>query len=216
MVRIHRPEQHQPVLLLLDCGRQMAGLVDSRRKLDHAIDALLRLATVSLEVGDRVGLVAYGARVLVHLPPCGGTAHLRRLASSLVHLEASLEESNHAAALDTALARHHRRSLVVLFTDLRDGESVQPLVSRVLALRPRHLPLVVSLRDEPLHRRATGVPLDVQTSFERHAAQQLEHEVQRTLAALRERGALVVREPPERFGAGSVRAYLALKDRGLL
>ena len=56
----------------------------------------------------------------------------------------------------------------------------------------------------------------MQTAYERHAAQQLEHEVQRTLATLRERGALVVREAPERFGAGSVNAYLALKDRGLL
>jgi len=86
----------------------------------------------------------------------------------------------------------------------------------VLALRPRHLPLVVSLLDEPLLRRATGIPGDVQAAFERHAAQQLEQEVQRTVATLKERGALVVREAPERFGTGSVNAYLALKDRGML
>ena len=53
MVRVTQPERNQQVLLLLDCGRHMAGETagapgaPSRRKLDFAVDAALRVAKTS-------------------------------------------------------------------------------------------------------------------------------------------------------------------------
>ena len=60
-VRQHQPERNQQVILLLDCGRHMAGEVDGRRKLDHAVDATLRLAKVALDQGDLVACSRSGA-----------------------------------------------------------------------------------------------------------------------------------------------------------
>jgi len=148
MVRIHRPERDQPVMLVLDCGRHMAGLVEGRRKLDHAVDAALRLAKVSLDEEDLVGVVAFAGEVRAHVPPRKGAAHLRELARALYRVEAALEESDYGGALDLCFRRHHKRTLVVVLTDLVDPETSAVLVRRTLALAPRHLPLVASLYEQ--------------------------------------------------------------------
>lgn len=216
MVRVHQPERNQPVVIFLDCGRHMAGVVGGRRKLDHAVDAALRLSKVSLDKGDLVGVVAFAREVRTYLPPRKGAEHLRAITSTLYGIEASLEESDYGRALDFAFARHHRRSLVVLFTDLQDPQASGTLLRRTLALRPRHLPLVVSLLDEDVERAANDEPIDVQAAYVRQAAARLEDDYKRTTAQLRNAGALALRAPASRFGAAAVNEYLRVKGRGLL
>ncbi len=215
-VRVYQPERNQPVLLLLDCGRHMAGRVEGRRKLDHAVDAALRLAKVSLDAGDQVGVLAFARDVRAFLPPRKGGEHLRLLTAALYRAEAALEESDYGRAYDFAFARSSRRSLVVLFTDLVDPDASGTLLSRTLALRPRHLPVVASLLDEDLQRAATHVPPTLSDAYARQAAVRLEEDYQRTTLTLRDAGALVVRAPARGFGAAAVNTYLHVKTRGLL
>jgi uncharacterized protein (DUF58 family) len=216
MVRVYQPERNQPVLLLLDCGRHMAGRVDGRRKLDHAVDAALRLARVSLEAGDMVGVLAFASDVRAYLPPRKGREHLRLLTEALYRAEAALEESDYGRAYDFAFARSSRRSLVVLFTDLVDPDASGTLLTRTLALRPRHLPVVASLLDEDVRAAASDVPVTVQDAYARQAATRLEEDYQRTAVTLRDAGALVVRAPAKGFGAAAINTYLHVKARGLL
>ncbi len=216
MVRVYQPERNQPVLLLLDCGRHMAGKVDGRRKLDHAVDAALRLAKVSLDAGDQVGVLAFASDVQAYLPPRKGREHLRLLTAALYRAEAALEESDYGRAYDFAFARSSRRSLVVLFTDLVDPDASGTLLARTLALRPRHLPVVASLLDEDLRAAANDVPETVQDAYARQAATRVEEDYRRTALTLRDAGALVVRAPAKGFGAAAVNTYLHVKARGLL
>jgi uncharacterized protein (DUF58 family) len=216
MVRVHQPERDQRVLLLLDCGRHMAGEVARRRKLDHAVDAALRLAKVSLGLGDSVGVVAFGAQVRSSLVPRKGAEQLRAIAHALYRLDATLEESDFGAALDVAFARAHRRALVVIMTDLLDPKSALALIGRTRRLVPRHLPLIASLLDDDVHRAAMEVPRSAEDAYRRLVASRLEAEARATIAYLRNAGAQVVRASPAGFGAASVAAYLGIKHRGLL
>ncbi|WP_338865361.1 DUF58 domain-containing protein [Myxococcus stipitatus] len=216
LVRTWQPERHQPMLLLLDCGRHMAGKVRGRRKLDHAVDAALRLARVGLDAGDVVGVMAFASDVLTFLPPRKGHEHLRLITESLYRAEAALEESDYGRAYDFAFARQTRRTLVVLFTDLVDPDASSALLTRTLALRPRHLPVVASLLDEDVRAAATQVPEEVQDAYSRQAASRLEAEFRRTASTLRDAGALVVRAPAQGFGAATLNVYLDVKSRGLL
>jgi uncharacterized protein (DUF58 family) len=216
MVRVYQPERNQPVLLLLDCGRHMAGKVDGRRKLDHAVDAALRMAKVGLDAGDLVGVLAFASDVRAYLPPRKGREHLRLLTEALYRAEAALEESDYGRAYDFAFARSSRRSMVVLFTDLVDPDASGTLVARTLMLRPRHLPVVASLLDEDLQAAATEVPRTPQDAYTRQAATRLEEEYRRTAVTLRDSGVLVVRAPARGFGAAAINTYLHVKARGLL
>ena len=216
LVRQHQPERNQQVLLLLDCGRHMAGEVDGRRKLDHAVDATLRLAKVALDQGDLVGVMAFGRDVKRWLPPRKGTEQLRAIAQALYQVEAALEESNYGAAMDQAFARGSRRSLVIVLTDLVDQESAAALILRTRRLVPRHLPMIVSLQDEAVHRVATEIPATASAAYERIVAARMEREGAATVAKLREGGARVVRGTPAVFASAGVNAYLDIKQRGLL
>lgn len=216
LVRQHQPERNQQVLLLLDCGRHMAGEVDGRRKLDHAVDATLRLAKVALDQGDLVGVMAFGRDVKRFLPPRKGTEQLRAIAQALYQVEAALEESNYGAAMDQAFARGSRRSLVIVLTDLLDQETAGALLLRTRRLVPRHLPMIISLQDEAVHRVATAVPATATAAYERVVAARMEREGEATVARLREGGARVVRGTPAVFASAGVNAYLDIKQRGLL
>ncbi len=215
-VRQHQPERNQQVLLLLDCGRHMAGEVEGRRKLDHAVDAALRLAKVALDQGDLVGVMAFGKDVKRWLPPRKGAEQLRAIAQALYQVEAVLEESNYGAAMDRAFARGARRSLVIVLTDLLDLETAQSLLLRTRRLVPRHLPMIVSLQDADVHRVATAVPQTSAEAYQRVVAARLEREGEATVARLREGGARVVRGTPAVFASAGVSAYLDVKQRGLL
>lgn len=215
-VRVHQPERNQQVLLLLDCGRHMAGEVDGRRKLDHAVDAALRVARVSLDRGDLVGVLAYGAAVQAWLPARKGREQLRAIAHALYRVQATLEESDLGSALELAFARGVRRTLVLVMTDLLDADSSAALVKRTARLVPRHLPLIASLRDEAVHRTATRAPEDRLAAYERFVASRLEDDARATVARLREAGARVLRASAADFGAATVGAYLDLKGRGVL
>ncbi len=215
-VRQHQPEKNQQVILLLDCGRHMAGESEGRRKLDHAVDATLRLAKVALDQGDLVGVLAFGRDVKRWLPPRKGVEQLRAIAQALYQVEAVLEESNYGAAIDHAFAKGSRRSLVVVLTDLMDRDTASALLLRTRKLVPRHLPLVVSLQDQAVHRVATEVPATAAAAYERVIAAKLERDGEATVARLREGGARVVRGTPAVFASAGVSAYLDIKQRGLL
>ncbi len=217
MVRVTQPEKNQQVLLLIDCGRHMAGETEAgRRKLDFAVDAALRVAKVSLDQGDLVGVLAFGSAVKAWLPPKKGAEAMKATCALLYRVEATLEESDYGAAIDLAFSRGRKRSLVVMFTDLLDADTSAALVKRTLRLVPRHLPIVACLVDEDLQRVANGIPNDVAAAFDRQVAVKLEDEYRLTAARLRDAGARVVRSGAHTFGAATVNAYLDIKARGLL
>ena len=76
--------------------------------------------------------------------------------------------------------------------------------------------MIVSLQDEAVHRLATEIPQTSQQAFERVVAGRLERDGEATVAKLREGGARVVRGTPAMFASAGVRAYLDVKQRGLL
>jgi uncharacterized protein (DUF58 family) len=150
------------------------------------------------------------------VPPRKGLEQLRAIAAELYRAEATLEESDYGAALDRAFAKGARRSLVVVLTDLMDLETSGALVKRTLALVPRHLPLVASLLDEDLQKKALAIPVTSDAAYERHIAARMEDDYRLTAARLRDAGARVVRAAPAAFGPAAVNEYLELKARGAL
>lgn len=216
MVRAFRAEQHQQLVLLLDCGRHMAGEVHGRRKLDWAVDAALRLAKVALDQGDLVGVQAFSTDVLTWLPPQKGLAHLRAVTHALAHVEASFTEAQYDVALERAFRRASKRSLVVLLTDLLDPDAAQRLIKRMAKLRPKHLPLVASLVDEDVQALAHLRPDTDADAHRRVAAERLERDVAGTVRLLEDSGTLVVRSRAQALGPAMVQRYLEAKAKNQL
>jgi len=130
MVRQYEPERGQEVILLFDCGRRMGTSIvepgiPEWTKLDHALDAGLEFAAAVLSQGDRVGLLAYDSSVLSFVAPARSGRQLLRLKEAVFSLEASAAESQLADALDELNARHRRRALVIVLSDVADPLGVE-------------------------------------------------------------------------------------------
>ena len=76
------------------------------------------------------------------------------------------------SAIDTEL-RRHKIEVTVLFTDVIDRTASEALVAQAATLRPRHLPLAVTLRNPEMEALASRRPADQEDAFQRAAAEEL-------------------------------------------
>jgi uncharacterized protein (DUF58 family) len=97
-----------------------------------------------------------------------------------------------------------------------DRTASDALVAHAASLRPRHLPLAVTLRDPALESLATGRPAGTGAAFERAAAEELLGARDAALAEIRARGVIVLDVPPGSASSAVVERYHQLKRRGLL
>ena len=104
----------------------------------------------------------------------------------------------------------------MLFTDVIDRTASEALVAHAATLRPRHLPLAVTLRDPALEALAAARPAATAAAFERAAAEELLGAREAALAEMRGRGVMVLDVAPAGAGDAVVARYHQLKRRGLL
>ncbi len=224
LVNQYEAERSQNLVLLLDAGRSMAALADppvddeerpvaALTKLDRALNTALLLAHVASQRGDRVALLAYADDVRVFVPPQRGRRALLSTVHALYNLSAEPVEPDHGRAFDFLAQRNLRRSLVVLFTDLADGESSAVLAAHVRRAARQHMVVCVTLADPNLRRPAEARPTDGRSLYEKMVAQQLLNDRAAVLASLAAHGVRTVDADAESINPKLISAYLELKAR---
>lgn len=214
--RQYEVERSQNVILAIDLGRNMLAEIDGAQKLDYAIRAALLLAYVATLSDDRVGLLVFSDVVHTFLPPRKGRAQVYTILETLYDVRASLLEPDYAVALAYLRSRWKRRSLVVCFTDLWDPDSSRQTISELAGLQPHHLVAAVTLLDSRLPAAAGQPVTTAQSVYEKAVAQQSLDDRGRAIAALTQRGVLVVDSPADQLSAALVNRYLEVKERMLL
>ncbi len=216
MARRYEDERRQHVMILIDAGRMLTAESDGRPRLEAAIDAALDLAHSAVQHDDNVGLLAFADEILEYVPPSRGRRALRQILDALADIEGRLVEPDYPAAFAYLAARNRRRALTVCFTDVIDRTASDALLAQAGTLRPRHLPLAVTLRDPALERSATRHAVTVEDAFDRAAAEDLLEAREAALADLRGRGVLVLDVAPDRAAAEVVAQYEQLKRRAMV
>ncbi len=216
MARQYEDERRQQVLLVIDAGRSMMAESDGVPRLEAAIDAALQLAYSAVEHDDNVGLMVFADEVKTFLAPGRGRRALRAVLEGLARIEGQMVEPNYPAAFSQLAARNRKRALTVVFTDVIDRTASEALVAQVGSLRPRHLPLAVTLRDPALDAMGAGRANTVTEAFERAAAEELLIAREEALGEMRRKGVLTLDVPPRRAAEAVVEQYTQLKRRGLL
>jgi uncharacterized protein (DUF58 family) len=216
ITRQYEAERRQQVLLVLDCGRLMTAEIAGTARLDYAVRAALELAYAAEQQDDNVGVMAFADGVKHYAAPQRGRLGLRRVLDVLAVVEPVLVEPDYPGAFRYLAARSRKRALAVLFTDVIDRFASDALVANVASLRPRHLPLAVTLRNPELDAVAALRPATPQEAFRKAAAEELLRARDEALGHMRRAGVLVLDVPPERAAHAVVARYLELKRRGRL
>ena len=153
VIRRYQVERSQNLVLAVDCGRLMREEVEGRERLDFALAACMMLAERARVFGDRVGLIAFDRTPRIVVP--ASRVRIGALADTLAGLESSTSEPNYPLAFAELRRSFRKRALVVLFSDVVDGEASSPLIRGMLGIRRQHLPLMVALRNPVVDQAAT-------------------------------------------------------------
>jgi uncharacterized protein (DUF58 family) len=211
-----RTERNHPIVLAFDSGYLMREPVNGVAKLDHAINAGLLLAFMSVKAGDQVGLFGFDSRVRLYLPPSGGNAGFNRVQRRSADLDYSHEETNFTLALTDLMGRLNRRALIVLMTDFVDTITAELMLENVTRLAQRHLVIFVTLQDPHLQTIAARHPgrlLDMTASV---VADNFLRDRAVVFERLRRLGVHCLDVAPERIGMDILNRYLLIKQRELI
>jgi len=209
----YQTERSQQVIAVLDTGRMMQSPVADIAKLDYVVNAVLLLTYVATGKGDRVGMMSFADDVQHYLGPRQGRGQFYRMLELLYAVEPQPVEPDYRRALTYLAVKQRRRALVVVFTDLTGGASLNSLVAQMSMLAKSSLPLLVTISDPDVVNASQMKPEDSLGVYQRAAASQLLDERRVTLDVLRQRGVLTLDVPANQLSLSVINRYLELKGR---
>jgi uncharacterized protein (DUF58 family) len=211
-----RTERNHQVVMAFDTGYLMLEPVDGMARLDHAINAGLMLAWVSLQGGDLVGTYGFDARVRQFMAPVRGIAGFSRLQRATAELDYHHQETNFTLGLAELNTRLKRRALVILFTDFVDTITAELLIESMQRVANRHLVVFVTQRGSLLQRTVDTTP----TRFADVAQAVIAHDFLRERSIVFERlerlGIHCLDVPSRGLPVALINRYLLIKQRGLI
>ncbi|MGH7665021.1 MAG: DUF58 domain-containing protein [Gemmatimonadaceae bacterium] len=210
-------EQGQTVMIAVDAGRLMTQLAGSLPRFEYAVSAALLLADVAAHSGDRVGIIVFDDEVQALVRPERGRLALERVRDALAGARASMTEPDYAAAFRTLATSHHKRSLIVIFSDVIDSRSSRALIAHTTRSTVRHLPLLIALRNDALIAAAEpAVRASTAAIYESAAAEEMLLARDQALACMRAAGVAVLDVSPRDMSAPLINRYLDIKARASL
>lgn len=216
IARQFEEERRQHVLLVLDAGRLLTAEVGGESRMEHAVRAALWLTLAAYHHGDNVGIMVVADEIMHYAAPQSGKRGLRQVLDVLAEVQPRLVEPDYPAAFRYLAIRNRKRALTVFFTDVIDRMASEVLLIHLGSLQPRHLPLVVTLRDPELELVADSRPSTEGDAYRKAAAEEVLSARDEALVQMRRSGAMVLDVSPDRAGAAAVEKYLELKRKGRL
>ena len=211
-----RTERNHQVIMAFDTGYLMLEPVDTITRLDHAINAGLMLAWVSLRGGDLVGTYGFDAAVRQYLGPIRGVSGFARIQRATAELDYHHQETNFTLGLAELNARLKRRALVILFTDFVDTVTAELLIEGMQRVANKHVVMFVTQRGSVLQSAVDTAP----RRFSDVAQAVIAHDFLRERSIVFERlerlGVHCLDVPSRGLSVALINRYLLIKQRGLI
>jgi len=214
--RQYQVERDQTILIAIDGGRLMTARIEQETKLDSAVHAALALMSAAARAGDNAGLLVFGRKIKAFLPPSRGHDHMDAALEALYSVEPEMIEPSYSHAFEYIAANSKRRSLVIVITDLVDEEGSKELLTSLRLLRPRHLPLVVTIADRDLRAVVSNAPETARDLFTQSVAEEIMHLREAALRLVESQGGLALDVTAAALAPAILEKYLQVKERGLL
>jgi uncharacterized protein (DUF58 family) len=215
-VRQFQAESNQNVVFAIDVGRGMRGESGGLTSVDHALNAALLAADVAIRGGDKAGFLAFDDQPRAFLRPSAGRSGARKLTRAVYALEAGMAATDYRLATSFLQSQVRARSLFVVFTNLLEPRSAKDLAASVRSLLPRHLPLVVLMRDEDVEALAAEPARGEVDLYVRAATAEALAWRDSLVRSLQRSGVLVLDARPGDVTPKLVKRYLEIKARRLL
>jgi uncharacterized protein (DUF58 family) len=202
--------------MAFDTGHLMLEPVNGLARLDHAINAALALAWVSLHGGDLVGIYGFDAMVRVYHAPVRSIARFGNIQRSTAELAYHTEETNFTLGLAELNIRLKRRALVILFTEFIDTVTAELMIESLQHVANRHVVVLVTLRDADLQRTIDAEPRTFEAVAETVIAEDFQTDRAIVFERLERMGLHCLDTPSAGLSVALINRYLHIKQRGLI
>jgi uncharacterized protein (DUF58 family) len=163
-----------------------------------------------------VSVLAFSKDIKVFVPPAKGVAHLQTILQSIYQLKAEAAESNYAAVLQYLEMVQKKRSLLLLFSDVRTFLHEESALILLKRLRQRHLFLMIGIEDLTLLKRAKEDPNTVQAAMRKSMAQQQILIKKREKLKWEKQGLQMIEAREEKLAVTAVSHYIDIMNQNLL
>ncbi|MBP3952674.1 DUF58 domain-containing protein [Bacillus sp. YZJH907-2] len=216
MTNEYEPEHGKYITILIDCGRMMGAELKKGNRLERALEAALTVAAASLQKGDHVSVIAFSNKVKVYVPPAKGMAHLQTILHAIYHLEVDAVESNYADILHYIQTMQRKRSLLLLFSDVRTFLHEESALIYLSRLRRQHLFLMIGVEDRTLLEKASQQPTHLHVTMAKSMAMQQLIIKKREKNKWEKSGLHMLEAREEQLAVTAVSSYIDIMNRGLL
>lgn len=210
--RDYQDERDQDIIFLLDCGRRMRAKDATLSHFDHCLNSMLLLSYVALRQGDAVGLLSFAGEQR-WLAPVKGKNNVNLILNTVYNLHSSTQTSDLVEAATDLMARHRKRALIVILSNLRE-EDRDDVTAATQLLARKHLVLVASLRENFLDEVVDTPVTDLESSLVYCESLAVLALRSRLLQTFKSKGVLVTDSTPQRLHIDLVNEYWALKRSG--
>jgi uncharacterized protein (DUF58 family) len=211
-----RTERNHQVIMAFDTGYLMLEPVEGLTRLDHAINAALVLAWVSLQGGDLVGTYGFDAKVRQFIGPQRGISSFPRIQRATAELDYQHQETNFTLGLAELNTRLKRRALVILFTDFVDTITAELLIESMQRVANRHLVVFVTQRGSILQHAVDAAPNQFVDVAKAVIAQDFLRDRSIVFERLQRLGIHCLDVPSRGLSVALINRYLLIKQRGLI
>ncbi|MBS4208022.1 DUF58 domain-containing protein [Bacillus sp. FJAT-50079] len=216
MTNEYEPEHGKHITILIDCGRMMGAELTKGNRLEKVLEAALTVAAAALQKGDYVSVLAFSKEVKMFVPSAKGMAHLQTIIRAIYDLEVDPVESNYAAVLSFLEIKQKKRSLLLLFSDVRTFLHEESALTYLLRLRQRHLFFMIGIEDVTIVKRIKEKPESVQNTMVKSIAQQQMLLKKREKLKWERQGLLMIEAREESLATAAVSHYIDIMNRNLI
>jgi uncharacterized protein (DUF58 family) len=216
MTNEYEPEHGKYITILIDCGRMMGAELATGNRLEKALEAALTVTAAALQKGDYVSVLAFSKDIKVFVPPAKGMAHLQTILQAIYSLKVDAAESNYAAVLQYLEMVQKKRSLLLLFSDVRTFLHEESALILFKRLRQRHLFVMIGIEDQTLLKRVREEPNTVQAAMRKSIAQQQILFKKREKNKWEKQGLVMIEAREEKLAITAVSHYIEMMNQNLL
>lgn len=216
MTNDYEPEHGKYITILIDCGRMMGAELSKGNRLEKVLEAAMTVTAAALQKGDYVSVLAFSREIQVFVPPAKGMAHLQTILQAIYNLKVDAAESNYAAVLRYLEMVQKKRSLLLLFSDVRSFLHEENALAYLKRLRQRHLFFMVGIEDQTLLRSIKEEPTDVQSAMLKSIAQQQMLFKKREKTKWESQGLVMIEAREEKLAVTAVSYYIEIMNQNLL
>ena len=216
MVNVYQDERSQQIYNVIDKGRVMQQAFRGMTLLDYAINASLVLSYVAMRRDDKAGLVTFNEHFDTFVPASRQSGQMQTLLEKLYAQETTYGETDFSA-LCVHLSKHvSKRSLLVLYTNFSNLNSMNRQLPYLQQLSRQHRLLVVFFEDSELKEYINRNPVNTEEYYRHVIAEKFTYEKRLIVTTLKQNGIYSVLTTPENLSIDVINKYLEMKSRQLI